>query len=146
MKLRIRVPGWAVREMAVAVNGQTAGTGKPGSYLTLDRTWAEGDAVTFTLPADFVVTEYTGQDQIPGHKRYSLTWGPLLYAAAGGKDTVLRLPAQSLPRDIGRSLVAKQDAPLHYTVAGNPGVTYLPYWQVDDEEFTCFPVMEAATV
>ena len=146
MKLRIRVPGWAVREMAVAVNGQTAGTGKPGSYLTLDRTWAEGDAVTFTLPADFVVTEYTGQDQIPGHKRYSLTWGPLLYAAAGGKDTVLRLPAQSLPRDIGRSLVAKQDAPLHYTVAGNPGVTYLPYWQVDDEEFTCFPVMEAATM
>jgi hypothetical protein len=144
MKLRVRVPRWAIAEMAVEVNQKAAGTGKPGSYLTLDRTWSDGDVVTFALPAGFQVAEYTGADQIPGHKRYSLTWGPLLYAAAGSKDAVLRLPANSRPEDLGRHLVARPDAPRQYTVAGNPGVTYMPYWQVADEEFTCFPAIEAA--
>jgi DUF1680 family protein len=144
MKLRVRVPRWAVTEMAVAVNGKAAGTGKPGSYLTLDRTWTEGNVVSFVLPAGFVVAEYKGADQIAGHKRYSLTWGPLLYAAVGSKDTVLRLPEGAGPQDLGRHLVAKPEAPLHYTVAGNPEVTYVPYWQVADEEFTCFPVIDSA--
>jgi DUF1680 family protein len=130
--------------MTVAVNGKSAGAGKPGSYLTLDRTWAEGDVVSFTLPAGFTVAEYTGADQIAGHKRYSLTWGPLLYAAVGSKDTALRLPPASNPTELGRHLVAKPGSPLHYTVEGNPGVTYMPYWQVADEEFTCFPVIDAA--
>ena len=36
--------------MAVSVNGKPAATGKPGSYVTLDRAWAEGDVASFTLP------------------------------------------------------------------------------------------------
>jgi hypothetical protein len=113
--------------------------------LTLDRSWAEGDEVSFTLPAGFAVAEYTGADQIAGHKRYSLSWGPLLYAAVGSKDAALRLPAGSGSQDLGRQLEAKPDAPLHYTVAGSPGLTYMPYWQVADEEFTCFPVIDVAS-
>jgi len=144
MKLRVRVPRWATAEMQVEVNGHAAGSGKPGSYLTLDRYWAEGDVVSFVLPAGFAVEEYKGADQIPGHKRYALTWGPLLYAAAGSKDAVLRLPGKGRAEELGKHLEAKAGAPMHYTVAGNPGVTYMPYWQVEDEEFTCFPVIEAA--
>jgi hypothetical protein len=141
MKLRIRVPGWAVSEMDVAINGHREDTGLPGRYLTLDRTWTNGDVVSFTLPAGFAVSEYKGADQIAGHKRYSLTWGPLLLAAVGSKDAVLRLPSGSTEMDLGRYLVARKDAPLHYTVAGNPDVTYMPYLQVTDEEFTCFPAI-----
>jgi DUF1680 family protein len=144
MKLRIRVPRWAMSDMTVKVNDRAAGAGKPGSYLVLDRTWAEGDVVSFTLPAGFVVAEYTGKDQIPGHKRYSLMWGPLLYAAAGDKDAVLRLPANARPQDLAQHLVAKADAPSHYTVAGNPGVTYMPYWEIAEESFTCFPVVDVS--
>jgi DUF1680 family protein len=143
MKLRIRVPRWAMSDMTVKVNDRAAGVGTPGSYLVLDRTWSEGDVVSFTLPAGFVVVEYTGQDQIPGHKRYSLMWGPLLYAAAGDKDAVLRLPAHAEPQELAQYLVAKADAPSHYSVAGNPGVTYLPYWEIAEESFTCFPVIDA---
>ena len=128
--------------MSVAANGESAGTGKPGSYLTLDRKWAEGDVVSFTLPAGFAVAEYTGADQIAGHKRYSLSWGPLLYAAVGKAS--IQLPAGSHAAELGSHLTAKADSPLHFTVAGNPGVTVMPYWQVTDEEFTCFPVMDAA--
>lgn len=139
MKLRVRVPSWAAKSMQVEVNGSAAGTGQPGSYLVLDRTWSSGDAVTFTLPAGFKLTEYTGADQIAGKKRYSLMHGPLLYAAVGSVDAVLRCS----PTDLIGRLRPTPGSPLHYTVEGDPGVEYMPYWQVNEEEFTCFPVVEA---
>lgn len=140
-KLRVRVPGWAANDLSVSVNGMAAGAGKPGTFLTLDREWSNGDVVSFTLPADFTLTEYTGADQIPGHKRYSLAWGPFLYAAVGSKDAVIRLPGPSV-KNIAASLTPKPESPLHFSVAGNPDVVFVPYWQVDEEEFTCFPAIE----
>lgn len=144
MKLRVRVPSWAVAEMKVIVNNEGAVTGKPGSYLVLDRTWSAGDTVSFTLPVGFVWTEYRGEDQIPGHKRYSLTYGPLLYAAAGSKDAVLRVSSGGKPEELLHHFAPKAGAPMQYTVAGNPDVVYMPYLQIEKEEFTCFPVIDAA--
>ncbi len=143
MKLRVRVPSWATKQMEVAVNKSAPVAGQPGSFLTLDRVWSSGDVVTFTLPAGFSIAEYTGVDQIPGHKRYSLTYGPILYAAVGSKDTVLHVPSGSRPEELIHQLTPKPDSPLHFTVRGNPGTVYMPYWQVDQEEFTCFPVIDA---
>lgn len=143
MKVRLRVPSWAVSEMQVTVNHENSVTGKPGSYLVLDRTWSKGDTVAFTLPAGFTLTEYKGEDQIPGHKRYSLMYGPLLYAAVGDKNAALRLQSGASPEDIVKQLTPKPDAPLHFAVAGNPGIVYMPYWQIEDEEFTCFPVISS---
>ena len=51
--------------------GSRRATGKPGSYVTLDRAWAEGDIASFTLPAALVASRYTGVDQIPDHDRYA---------------------------------------------------------------------------
>jgi len=143
MKLRLRVPSWASSEMEVAVNNEKHATSKPGSYLTIDRTWSRGDSIAFTLPARFAVIKYTGEDQIPGHSRYALTYGPLLYAAVGNKQAMLRLQNSSQPEDIVKQLSPKPDAALHFTVAGNPGIVYMPYWQVEDEEFTCFPIISS---
>lgn len=142
MKLRVRVPSWAATEMNVAVNGEIAATGKPGSYLLLNRTWSKGDTVAFTLPIAPVLTEYRGADQIPGHKRYSLTYGPLLYAAVGSKDAVLRVSGGGEPEDLVHQLSPIADVPLHFTVADNPEIVYMPYWQIDKQEFTCFPVID----
>lgn len=142
MKLRVRVPSWAVQPMTVEVNGQAQGSGRPGSYITIDRSWQEGDVVTFSLPIGFKLTEYTGVDQIPGHKRYSLTYGPLLFAAIGPKDAKLRLPSGSRPEDIGRHLKAQTGALLRFNVDENPHIIYMPYYQVAEEEFTCFPAIE----
>jgi DUF1680 family protein len=131
--------------MILAVNGEHAATGEPGSYLTLDRTWSHADTISFTLPAAPVLTEYKGVDQIPGHKRYSLTYGPLLYAAVGSSDAILHLTGGDKPEDLVQQLTPKPDAPLHFTVAGNPDVVYMPYWQIDQQEFTCFPVIDPPT-
>jgi uncharacterized protein len=141
MKLRLRVPSWAGSEMKVFVNQHSGGVGQPGSYLVMDRAWSTGDSVSFMLPAVFELTEYKGADQIPGHKRYSLTYGPLLYAVAGSKDVAFHLPNGSRPEDLIQKLQPRLGAPLHYTVAGYPDVVYMPYWQIQDEEFTCFPVI-----
>lgn len=142
MKLRVRVPSWATKQMEVAVNKSTPTAGKPGSFLVLDRVWSSGDMVTFMLPAGFALVEYTGVNQIPGQKRYSLTYGPLLYAAVGSKDAVLRVPSGSRPEALIHQFKPKPGSPLHFTVTGNPGTEYMPYWQVDKEEFTCFPVID----
>ena len=75
-KLRIRVPSWAISEMGISVNGSVAGSGKAGTYVTLDRQWAEGDKITFALPAAMRVRRYNGADQIAGKVRYAIEYGP----------------------------------------------------------------------
>lgn len=142
MNLRVRVPSWATKEMRVSVNSSFSKVGRPGTYVNLDREWSNGDMVTFTLPIGFALTEYKGDSQIPGKKRYSLTYGPFLYAAIGSKDAVLHVEGGSRAEDLVKQLSPKPGAPLHFNVAGNPNTVYVPYWQVNDEEFTCFPVVE----
>src|SRR5271157_5355430 len=141
-KIRVRVPSWATREMAVSVNGQPAATGKPGSYVALDRAWAEGDIASFTLPAALRVERYTGVDQIPDHERYAVSFGPILLAAVGAPEIRLRIENVKQPEDLLKHLQPKPGQPLHYLVENNPGVEFMPYWQVDKEAFNCFPAVD----
>jgi hypothetical protein len=30
-------------------------------------------------------------------------------------------------------------APLHFSVRGNTSQKFMPYWQISEEEFTCYP-------
>ena len=141
-KIRVRVPSWATGEMAVTVNGKLAGSGKPGSYVVLDRAWAEGDIAGFTLPAALVASRYTGEDQIPDHDRYTVSFGPILLAAVGAPEIRLRLARVGKPEDLLKHLQPKPGQPLHYLVENNPGVEFMPYWQVDKEAFNCFPAVD----
>jgi len=140
-KIRVRVPSWATREMAVSVNGKPAATGKPGSYVALDRVWAEGDIASFTLPTALVASRYTGVDQIPDYDRYTVSFGPILLAAVGAPEIRLRLKNVRHPEDLLKHLQPKPGQPLHYLVENNPGVEFMPYWQVDKEPFNCFPAV-----
>jgi DUF1680 family protein len=140
-KIRVRVPSWATREMAVYVNGKPAATGKPGSYVVLDRAWAEGDIVSFTLPAALWANRYTGVDQIPDHARYAVSFGPILLAAVGAPEIRLRLENVKQPEDLLNYLKPKPGQPLHFLVDNNPGIEFMPYWQVDKEPFNCFPAV-----
>jgi DUF1680 family protein len=141
-RIRVRVPSWASREMAVYVNGEPAVTGKPGSYVLLDRAWAEGDIASFTLPAALGVERYTGVDQIPDHDRYAVSFGPILLAAVGAPEIRLRLENVKQPEDLLKHLKPKPGQPLHYLVEHNQGVEFMPYWQVDKEPFNCFPAVD----
>jgi hypothetical protein len=140
-KIRVRVPSWANREMTVSLNGQAAGTGRPGSYVVLDRGWVEGDVASFTLPAALRAERYTGVDQIPDHDRYAVSFGPILLAAVGAAEIRLRLGNVKQPEDLLRHLQPKPSQPLHFLVENNPGIEFMPYWQVNEEAFNCFPAV-----
>ena len=172
MKLRVRVPGWAIAEMPIRVNGQETAVGKPGSYVVLDRTWRAGDTVTFTLPIGFRAVPYEGADRIPGHPRYAILYGPVLMAAVAPLsdknkvelpdfvflDNQKKVDANNIkqlkkwtymvriahdpaaPKDW---LTPKADQPLAFSVIGQAEPYLKPYWQIDKESFTCFPVLQA---
>ena len=145
-KIRIRVPSWASGEMAIQINGTLATTGKPASYATLDRTWSEGDTIDFALPIGLSLVRYTGVDQIPEHERYAVCYGPFLLAAVGAAEVRLRLEEGREPRELPQQLKPTAGQPLHFTVELNPGVEFMPYWQVQQEPFNCFPAVPSRTL
>jgi hypothetical protein len=143
-KIRIRVPAWAAGPMQVSVNKEAAVTGKPGSFVTLNRMWSTGDTVRFTLPMELKLTRYTGLDKIEGYERFALEYGPVLLALVGSDSAVLKVPGGKRHEEIlGR---IKQDPfrPLHFSIEGQPELAYIPYWQVVTEPFTCYPVIDLA--
>jgi DUF1680 family protein len=142
LRLRVRVPSWATRAMEVSVNDKPAVKGRPGSYVTLDRNWADGDRVSFTLPAALGVVRYAGVDQIPEYERYAFTYGPILLAAVGAPEIRLRNITAAHPEDLVKLLKPKSGQPLHYAVEHNPGIEVMPYWQVDQQPFNCFPAVK----
>jgi len=141
-KIRIRVPSWAAAPMSIRINGAQAATGQPGSYVTLDRAWADGDTLAFTLPMEFRLTRYTGLDKIEGHERFALEYGPVLLALTGSDSAALKVAGGTEHAGILKQLKADPDRPLHFHIDGHPEYAYIPYWQVVNEPFTCYPVID----
>ena len=51
MLVHVRVPYWATRGVTVSINGKKQEVAaKPSSYLTLDRTWNDGDKIEVAMP------------------------------------------------------------------------------------------------
>jgi uncharacterized protein len=143
--IRLRTPSWTTAEMPIHINRKLAATGKPGSYVALDRTWKSGDTVSFTLPAGFRLTRYTGIDQIEGHERYALEYGPILLAIVGTDDAQLRTSGPSA-QSFTSQLKAVSGQPLHFAIDGNPDHLYMPYYAIKEETFTCFPVIDRVRI
>jgi DUF1680 family protein len=143
-KIRVRVPSWAAGPLQLTVNQETPVTGTPGTYVTIDRTWTTGDSVRFTLPMQLKLTRYTGLDKIAAHERYALEFGPVLLALIGSDSAMLKVPGGRRPEDILPLLNQDPDRPLHFSIDGHPEFSYIPYWQVITEPFTCYPVIDLA--
>ena len=140
-KIRIRVPSWATGEMAIEVNGKLAARGRPATYVALDRTWSEGDTISFVLPLGLSLARYEGVDQIPDHERYAVSFGPILLAAVGAADVRLRLEKGRQPGQLLQQVKPKAGQPLRFTADLNPGIEFMPYWQVDQQPFSCLPAV-----
>lgn len=137
--IRIRVPSWASKNVEIMVNGKTLEEGKPGSFVAIDRLWKNGDKITFTLPMDFKIRKYIGADRDPAHERYFLEYGPVLMALVGMENAEGEAILALNPENISNTLTAVAGNPLHFNVKSNPRFTYIPYWEVKDEAFTCVP-------
>lgn len=141
-KIRIRVPAWAARSMQIRVNQESPAWGKPGSYVSLERTWVTGDTIGFTLPMQLKLTRYTGLDQTEGHQRFAIEYGPVLLALLGSDSATLTVSHGQRAEDILQRIRQDPNRPLHFTLDGHPEFSYVPYWQTGSEPFTCYPVIE----
>lgn len=142
LKLRVRAPSWAASAVELVVNGQPAAVGQPGSYVTLDRLWKDGDIVEFTLPMELRMTKYTGVDQVQGLERYALEYGPLLMAAIDAADAQLQLRDAESPLELLQKLKPVKERPLHFKFgAVFHEIVWAPYYEVGAQAFSCFPVI-----
>ena len=139
--VHVRVPAWAAQAMPIHVNGVLTASGKPGTFAALDRTWADGDTIAFTLPMAFKMTLYEGIEQVFGADRNALEYGPVLMALVGGTDggEAARLAFRS--DELVSRLRPIAGRPLHFAIEGAATQEYMPYWQVDEQAFNCYPVI-----
>ena len=86
-------------------------------------------------------------EKIAGKEQYAIEYGPILLALVGKEPGVIDEKGNtSLPvgaQDIAKRLRPKSGAPLHFTIDGASKHEYIPYWQLGDELFTCYPVLGA---
>ena len=144
-KIYVRVPSWASGQMPIAVNGMDHVMGAPGTYAVLDRNWMEGDRISFTLPIRFKISRYEGTDQVAGRERFSVEYGPILMSALGLAEERLLLPAGVEPHQIAGMLQPVAGKALQFQISTAKGiVNFIPYYQIDLEEFSSVPIIEAA--
>jgi len=147
MKVRLRIPQWCTGPVEIRVNGEVTATGEPGAYETLSRTWSSGDQITFTLRPELRTEQYHGADEVPGHTRYALLYGPILLAVVpqqlqGKAGASIAADAQQ-PTDW---LSPLDDRPLHYAVVGRDDLVVMPYWQINAQAFTVFPTIDKVKI
>jgi hypothetical protein len=144
LALRIRVPYWATRGVTVRLNGEEeAVTAEPSSYLTLQRTWRDGDRVDVALPMSLHL------HRMPDNPRHvAVMYGPLVLAGELGREGAA---ADSGP-DLAPDIVTENEAPsdwirpsigtalTFYTVGvGRPGdVTLVPFHTLFDRPYAIY--------
>ena len=101
----VRVPKWAKRGFSVKINGERQKLqAKPGSYLSLRRTWKDGDAIELKMPFGFYLRPIMDQPNIA-----SLFYGPILLAVQ-----------EPQARAAWREVTLEADN-IHRSVTGDPG-------------------------
>jgi len=127
--LSLRIPSWAVKAVGISLNGKLVAAGIPGSYCHLERPWQAGDQVSFTLPMGFRMSRYEGYDQIAGHSRHYLEYGPLLMALVGKPNLEHSIRILNDPNQPSTWLKPVASKPLHYQISTDKG-----YWVLREDE------------
>jgi DUF1680 family protein len=99
--IHVRIPSWVVQDAQVKINGHLLETSAdPGSYLSIRRTWQDGDTISIVLPMGL------HQDALPGDGSIvAPMYGPLVLAAdlgAGPADGPMRVihGRDTAPKDL----------------------------------------------
>lgn len=140
LDLLIRHPGWAKGEIDVKVNGKTAATSsRPGTFISVNRTWKDGDKVEFTVPMELRT------EAMPDNpKRVALLFGPVVLSADLGANkgpmprtpvlvTGSRPPATWLARTSTEELVFKTSGSARPT-----DLTFRPFYALHHDRYATY--------
>ncbi|MCP9199121.1 glycoside hydrolase family 127 protein [Gramella sp. GC03-9] len=92
LNLLLRYPSWVKEgELEIRVNGKAMEvTSEPGSYVSVDRTWENGDEVVMKLPM------HLKAEKLPDNSNYqALTYGPYVLGAKTSDEDLEGLYADS---------------------------------------------------
>jgi hypothetical protein len=140
LELKLRVPAWIRKGFRVWINGEAfqGGKAKPGSYMTINRTWEDGDVVEIKMPLSVRVERALDRPDTQ-----ALMWGPVLLQTlgtpGGGSGSYHELSLyQYLKRDgdyaraaIKRTQTTDNGDPLFTTADRN--LTARPYYISDTQ-------------
>jgi hypothetical protein len=128
--IRIRIPAWTTGA-TISVNGQQQNVATtPGSYATLNRTWAAGDAITVRLPMRVVLKAANDNPTVQ-----AITYGPAVLCGNYGNTTLSALPSLT-----ASSITRTSSSALAFTATANGssvnlgpfhdahGFNYTVYW------------------
>src|SRR5437016_4194668 len=133
LRIYLRMPSWATGNVEMFVNDRAVGSGVPGTYVPLARTWDDGDVISFTVPTGFRLHKYLGFERDARYDRYALQYGPLLLSLVGTTHVSLS------PEVLLSRLSPVPGTVLHFNVAGCPGCEYMPYFEIGEQTFTSYP-------
>nr|BFF10134.1 hypothetical protein GCM10025699_14370 [Microbacterium flavescens] len=86
LKVHLRIPAWS-RGAEIEVNGTPAGVAvEPGSYATIERTWAAGDTITVRIPLTVRVEAALDRADIQ-----TLMYGPVVLTATSSATSYLKV-------------------------------------------------------
>ncbi len=161
LALQVRVPYWATNGITVKINGEETRYGQspiPGSYLSMDRTWHDGDTVELSFPMTLHL--YHAADR-PDH--VAVMYGPLVLAGELGRKDFPPTDQAHDQNQFGK--IHPVDAPIFQTnnpdpntwikpVDGKPltfttvnvghpnDVTLIPLYQLHHERYTVYWKLE----
>lgn len=103
--INLRVPSWALDGGSVALNGKTLSVfSSPGSYLKINRTWADGDRLELKFPM------HLHTEALPGDAtQQAVLYGPLILAGQLGQAGLTEL--MQFDVDEGETQVAPRSGP-----------------------------------
>lgn len=147
LDLHLRIPSWISRPTTsiIATGTTPISVAHRGTYT---HAHVSGPTATlvFALPMRFEVSRYPGLDQIGNTSRYAIEYGPTLLAAMGPwtnfstNISCIVIPDME-PGRPANWLVPIQNKPLHFFVKGHPEYQYKPYFEIQNERFTVYPIM-----
>tara|TARA_R110002020_G_scaffold174704_1_gene366192 strand:+ start:7650 stop:10730 length:3081 start_codon:yes stop_codon:yes gene_type:complete len=119
--LNVRIPKWATNGFFVHINGKEEKVkAEPGSYLTLNRAWKDGDTVELRMPFGFHLDPVMDQQNIA-----SLFYGPILLAAQESEARQEWRKVTLNMEDIGKS-IAGDPKKLEFLING---VLFKPFYE-----------------
>jgi len=120
--IKVRVPRWAIHGFFVKINGkELAVQANPGTYLTLSRTWEDGDTIDLKMPFHFYLSPVMDKSNIA-----SIFYGPVLLAAEESEPRSTWRAVTLNAGDIGESIIGDPGT-LRFSING---VTFKPFYEI----------------
>ncbi len=126
--LHVRVPAWTAGPPVVKIGGRRVQVkAAPGTFLTLDRTWREGEKLQVTLPMGLHTEAIAPETP----DRRALLYGPLLLVALSDKPVTLE-------GEKARFEVVKRKGAAATFRTRSGEITFMPFYKVKDERYTTY--------